>query len=226
MVLNTDSEPGVTAAPTGVSSPFHRPIVFYPGFDVMTQQEHWDIATRELIQRRLYDVPPIRFFTEHEARTLAALVDRVLPQDDRPPEERIPIVPWIDQRCFNHIVDGWRFEDMPPDEEAWRLGLEGINEVAGIRFGSPFVYLDGDQQDAILHTIGDGNPPGAAWERLPPRRFWLYIVLRQITSVYYAHPTSWNEIGFGGPAYPRGYFALSHGYPEPWEVREVRLDET
>ena len=32
---------------------------------------------------------------------------------------------------------------------------------------------------------------------------------------------AWDEIGFGGPAYPRGYLALNHGAPDPWEPREV-----
>ena len=50
----------------------------------------------------------------------------------------------------------------------------------------------------------------------------MYIALRQITGVYYAHPYAWDEIGFGGPAYPRGYFALNHGAPEPWEAARGR----
>jgi hypothetical protein len=29
--------------------------------------------------------------------------------------------------------------------------------------------------------------------------------------VCYAHPYAWDEIGFGGPAYPRGYGALNFG---------------
>ena len=35
---------------------------------------------------------------------------------------------------------------------------------------------------------------------------------------YYAHPWAWDEIGFGGPAYPRAYTRLERGEPEPWEV--------
>ena len=45
-------------------------------------------------------------------------------------------------------------------------------------------------------------------------------------SVYYAHPWAWDEIGFGGPAYPRGYMRLEGGMPEPWEVEEQRYDWT
>ena len=31
------------------------------------------------------------------------------------------------------------------------------------------------------------------------------------------HPWAWNEIGFGGPAYPRGYARLGPGQRESWE---------
>ncbi|HEX5415550.1 MAG TPA: gluconate 2-dehydrogenase subunit 3 family protein [Chloroflexota bacterium] len=204
----------------------HRPIVTYPGFDVMSQQERWDEATRELILRRVNEVPAIHFFDETEVRILSALAERVLPQNDRPPEQRIPIVPWIDQRCFNRVTDGWRFDNMPPDDEAWRLGLRGIDDVARLQFGRSFADLAEDDQGSVLRLVAQGDPPGEPWRSLPARRFWIYIVLRQLCAVYYAHPVAWDEIGFGGPAYPRGYVALNHGYPEPWEVREVRLDET
>jgi hypothetical protein len=42
--------------------------------------------------------------------------------------------------------------------------------------------------------------------------------------VYYAHPWAWDEIGYGGPAYPRGYMRLENGEPEPWEVEEHRYE--
>ncbi|HUX88404.1 MAG TPA: gluconate 2-dehydrogenase subunit 3 family protein [Chloroflexota bacterium] len=206
--------------------PIERPIVDYPGYHVLDQQENWDEATRRVVLDRVYQVPPIRFFDQHELETLQALADRILPQTDRSESERIPIAPWIDHRCYHHIIDGWRFDNMPPDHDAWRLGLHGIDEVSSRRYDRQFVALGPVEQDKVVRTIADGQPPGDTWQRLPARRFWVYIVLRQIVSVYYAHPTAWDEIGFGGPAYPRGYFALSHGYPEPWEVREVRPNET
>ena len=34
---------------------------------------------------------------------------------------------------------------------------------------------------------------------------------RAILSAFYSHPWAWNEIGFGGPAYPRGYARLGRG---------------
>ena len=29
-----------------------------------------------------------------------------------------------------------------------------------------------------------------------------------ILAAFYSHPWAWNEIGFGGPAYPQGYMRL------------------
>ncbi len=40
---------------------------------------------------------------------------------------------------------------------------------------------------------------------------------RYACEAFYAHPYAWDEIGFGGPAYPRGYLRLGRGSREPWE---------
>ncbi|MDQ3430688.1 MAG: gluconate 2-dehydrogenase subunit 3 family protein, partial [Actinomycetota bacterium] len=45
--------------------------------------------------------------------------------------------------------------------------------------------------------------------------------LRYACTAFYAHPWSWNEIGFGGPAYPRGYKNLGVNRREPWEVADA-----
>jgi hypothetical protein len=41
--------------------------------------------------------------------------------------------------------------------------------------------------------------------------------MRAVLSAFYSHPWAWNEIGFGGPAYPRGYARLAAGQRENWE---------
>jgi hypothetical protein len=38
---------------------------------------------------------------------------------------------------------------------------------------------------------------------------------------YYAHPTAWSEIGWGGPASPRGYVRLDFNERDPWEAAET-----
>jgi hypothetical protein len=194
----------------------------YPNFDVLSQRGHWDAATRMVVLDRVHNVPQIEYFDASEVRLLQAVCDRILPQDERAENQRIPIVPWIDERCRLRITDGVRYEDMPDDWVAWRLGLKGIDEASNARQNMAFADLDQRRQDSVLDEIRLGKPPGDTWRSLPARRFFYAVVVRQICGVYYAHPTAWNEIGFGGPAYPRGYLALNFGRPEPWEVDESR----
>jgi hypothetical protein len=196
----------------------------YPKADVLAQRGHWDDATRDVIMDRVHNIPDYDYFDEHRRATLLALCDRVIPQGHRPSHKRVPIAPRIDQRCKERIVSGFRFDDMPPDEVAWERGLDGLDQTARAVFGGDFAQVDPAQQDQVLKRINNGDPPGEIWQSMPPKRWWIYIALRQISGIYYAHPYAWNEIGFGGPAYPRGYFALNNGAPEPWEPREVGTD--
>lgn len=193
----------------------------YPDADIMAQRGHWDDATRQVVLDRVHNVPSFRHFEPRPRATLEALCARVIPQAHRPPDRRVPIAPWIDQRCAQRTIEGFRFDDMPPNPVAWDWGLDGLDQTARALFGDDFVALDAPRQDQVLQTIRQGNPPGEVWQRMPARRWWIYVALRQIVGVYYAHPYAWDEIGFGGPAYPRGYFALNHGAPEPWEPREI-----
>ncbi len=197
----------------------------YPGFHTLEQRGHWDEATRRVVMDRVYNVPPFRHFNPHQQAILQALCDRVIPQSFRPVERRIPIAPWIDQNCAQTVLEGYRFDDMPPNPVAWEWGLAGLDQTAQALFQHDFAELPGDQQDQVLQSIRAGDPPGEAWRKLPARKWWIFTALRQITGVYYAHPTAWDEIGFGGPAYPRGYFALNFGEPEPWEVEEQSQDQ-
>ncbi len=196
--------------------------VRYPGFDVMSQRGHWDAATRKVILDRVHNVPDFQFFTAAQVRTLQAVCDRVMPQDERPADQRIPIAPFIDRRCLEHVTSGTRYEGLPDDWDAWRLGLAGIDETSKALHGKPFAELSSHAQDDVLEQISRGSPPGETWQQMNARRFFFKTLVHQICGIYYAHPTAWDEIGFGGPAYPRGYFALNFGRPEPWEVNEAQ----
>jgi hypothetical protein len=198
---------------------------YYPGFHTLEQRRFWDARTREVILDRVHNVPPIRFFSEEEARLMEAVCRHILPQDDRDEAQRIPILPWIDKRLFDDSHDGYRFEDMPPDREAYRLGMQAIEEISRHLHGRGFLEIGDRAQDELLRTLHDGDPPAAAdiWARMPVERFWMLLVQDCVTE-YYSHPYAWDEIGFGGPAYPRAYMRLERGEPEPWEVEERRYD--
>lgn len=198
---------------------------YYPGFSTLGQKSFWDDATRTVVLRRVNEPPSLRFFSADEARLLRAVCDRIMPQDDRDEAHRIPLINGIDQRLFENRTDGYRYEKMPPDREAYRLGLQGIEAVAQQLREKPFGELGPLDQDRVLKSLHDGKPEGGqeVWNRLPVHRFWLLLV-QDVVEQYYAHPFAWDEIGFGGPAYPRAYMRLERGEPEPWEVKERRYE--
>ncbi|MBV9281563.1 MAG: gluconate 2-dehydrogenase subunit 3 family protein [Chloroflexi bacterium] len=196
---------------------------YYPGFSTLGQQAFWDEATRAAVLERVERVPPIRFFSPEELELATAVFDRIVPQDDRDADHRIPVVNYLDERLYSGRMDGYRYEDMPPDGEAYRLGLKGIDAIARQMHGRSFRELGPAEQDEVLWTLHQDRPPeGDIWgKRLPADRFWL-MLLSDAAEGYYSHPYAWDEVGFGGPAYPRGYFRLEKGQPEPWEVDERR----
>lgn len=198
---------------------------YYPGFSTLEQQDFWDEATRNVVLNRVNNIPPIRFFSTEEAVLMKAVCDRILPQDDRDEAHKIPIINFIDERLYTHRTNGYRYEDMPPDDEAHRLGLQAIDAIAQHMFNHPFLKLEPLEQDMVLQTIHDAKPPAAQeiWQKMSVHHYWALLV-QDVVDVYYAHPYAWDEIGFGGPSYPRGYMRLHGGKPEPWEVEERRYD--
>jgi hypothetical protein len=71
----------------------------------------------------------------------------------------------------------------------------------------------------VLQEIQDLH--NGSWHGFPADRLWS-LWTRYACTAFYSHPWAWDEIGFGGPAYPRGYKNLGLDRLEPFEVRDVR----
>jgi hypothetical protein len=184
----------------------------YPDYDVLANAEHWDPVTRELVLARVNEVPPVRFFNAKEAETARAFCAEVMAQDEEP---RVPVIEMVDAKLFARKLDGYRYADMPEDPETWRIVLRGLDAVAGGAFA------DSPRRHEIVEAFASGDLP----IELNVSRAWS-VVTRAILSEYYSHPWAWNEIGFGGPAYPRGYMRLSgrdpNERPEAFDMDPVR----
>ena len=199
---------------------------YYPGYSTLGQKAFWDRTTRDVVVNRVEHPPELKFFDEQRAIFWGTVFDHVIPQTDRLPERRIPIVPPLDKRLHEGRTDGYRFEGMPHDREVYsNVGIKAIDAEAHAQFGQSFSQLSFREQDLVLRAIHDGRPEGGKqfWEQMDVHRFWQLITTDAIDA-YYAHPWAWDEIGFGGPAYPRAYFRLERGEPEPWEVEEERYE--
>jgi hypothetical protein len=187
----------------------------YPHYDVLTQASHWDEVTRRVVLDRVENVPPIRFFGEDEAQTLEAFCDIVTAQDAEP---RIAVLSYIDEKLEGGVGDGWQHADLPADGEVWRIVARGLDEAAGGRFAA----ASEQERVDVVHRFSKAELSDGAWGELNVSRAW-GVVMRYVAQAFYSHPWAWNEIGFGGPAYPRGYAAFGSphlGEREPWEGEE------
>lgn len=187
----------------------------FPGYDVTSQSEHWDDATAAVILSRIQIDPIPSFFTPTEVTAARALCDQLLATEG---DERIPVVAMIGDRLTRNETDGWHHADMPEDRIAWRQSLAALDEEAQSRFGSTFAACRGDQRDVLLRDLQ--RLGSERWHGLPAAELW-GLWNRYVCSAFYSHPTAWNEIGFGGPAYPRGYKNRGVGRREPFEVADA-----
>jgi hypothetical protein len=185
----------------------------YPDWDVLSQASHWDEVTRKLVLERVENVPPFRFFDEREQRVLKAFCDTVTAQDGEP---RIPVLSYVDEKFHKGELDGYQFAGMPDDRDVWRIVARGLDESAAALGVGDFASGSPDVQRQIVGRFANGELSGGAWEELDVSTAWS-VVTRAIMSCFYSHPWAWNEIGFGGPAYPRGYAAIGPGGTEHWE---------
>jgi hypothetical protein len=190
----------------------------YPDYDVLANAGHWDETTRKLVLDRVENVPPFRFFDERERETVKALCDTVMAQDEEP---RIPVAAYIDEKLHDGGSDGYQYFDMPDDSDAWRLIVRGLDEEARVLGASSFGEAGEATRLDICRRFSEAKLTGGAWRELNVSRAWS-LAVRYVCEAFYAHPWSWNEIGFGGPAYPRGYsrFGSPHldsAERESWE---------
>jgi Gluconate 2-dehydrogenase subunit 3 len=192
----------------------------YPDYDVLEERDHWDEVTRRVVLARIEEVPPIRFFGAAEAHTLGAFCDCVTAQESEP---RIPLINFVDAKMFEGRLDGFQHAGMPDDREVWRM-MAAVLDAEAARHGGQGSFGDcpQDVQHEICTRFADGELDtgpldcSTAWS----------VMMRAVLSAFYSHPWAWNEIGFGGPAYPRGYsrFGSPHlpeSERESWEGREA-----
>jgi hypothetical protein len=176
----------------------------YPDYDVLANEANWDAATRAVVRARLGDPPPMRFFTASEQPTLRALCDVATGQDVEP---RVPVAEMVDEKLAAGRLDGFRYADMPKDPDTWRLMLRGLDESAARSGAESFAACNTEQQEAIFAAFAKASLHGGVWDELNVSRAFS-VCMRAILASFYSHPWAWNEIGYGGPAYPQGYMRM------------------
>jgi Gluconate 2-dehydrogenase subunit 3 len=190
----------------------------FPGFDVLSQAKHWDTVTAGLITARTGPPPEPRFFTDAERASAAALLHQLTGQCGEP--LGVPVVEMVDARLAAGETDGWHYADMPEDGQAWRDTLGYLDKDAHARCGTRFADASGRDQAVIIQAVQDG----LEWHGMSAPRVWS-LWTRYACTAFYSHPFAWSEMGFPGPAYPRGYKNAGVGRLESFEVADTRPAE-
>jgi Gluconate 2-dehydrogenase subunit 3 len=210
----------------------------YPGYNVLDKRDtpSWDDATRQVIDERLATPDVARFCSEAEWQTLSALCAAIVPQTGRHAHERgdggserspqagltVPLAAIVDEKLAANRGDGYRDARLPPLREAWRIGLAALDAESRARFRAAFGSIDEPSRISLIDQMQRGELSDPAWHRMPCALFFTERVLHDICGAYYSHPRAWNEIGFGGPANPRGYVRMFFDRRDPWEASEAR----
>jgi len=189
----------------------------FPGFDVLGQSRHWDPVTAGVVTARTGPPAPLKFFVGAERACASAVLNLLAGQVDEP---RIPVLEMVDARLAAGETDGWRYADLPEDGQAWRDTLAYLDGDADARCGTTFAAAPEKDQAALLQSVLDGGD----WHGLPAAHVWS-LWTRYACTALYAHPSAWDEIGFPGPAYPRGYKNTGVGRLESFEVPDARPAE-
>jgi gluconate 2-dehydrogenase subunit 3-like protein len=183
---------------------------------VLDEVHRWDDVTAGVVLGRLAPTTDLSFFTLTENGIVSPLMDLLLGQTEGP---RVPVVAMIDARLAAGETDGWHYDDMPPDAEAWRLTLAALDADARELTDRPFPALSPDRQAGLVQRVQDLAAAGKEWHDWPAERVWS-LWTRYGCAAFYSHPWAWNEMGFPGPAYPRGYKNIGVDARERFEVAD------
>lgn len=194
----------------------------YAGYDVLAKRNSpsWNEATRAVVDARLAIRATPHFFNPREWLTLLAICNRIVPQPESRPA--VPIAALVDHKMANDERDGYRLASMPKMQLAWQRGLAALDAVAMAQHDQHFAVLTVAQQDELLTQMQAGKLEGADWGGMPADKFFSERLAHDIFAAYYSHPVAWSEIGFGGPASPRGYARMYFNRRDPWEAVEAK----
>ncbi|USU19301.1 gluconate 2-dehydrogenase subunit 3 family protein [Paraburkholderia fungorum] len=193
----------------------------YPGYDVLNKRAtpSWDDATRAVVDERLATPREPQFFNAVQWLAVVHLCRCIVPQAEAEPV--VPLAALLDAKLTKNTGDGYRDARLPASRDAWRIGLAALDAESRSQFDLPFSSLEKPRQHALLEQMQRGDMHDVTWQDMPSKLFFSKRLLHDICSAYYSHPHAWSEIGFGGPANPRGYVRMYFDRRDPWEAAEA-----
>ncbi|MCQ6281984.1 gluconate 2-dehydrogenase subunit 3 family protein [Bacillus sp. EB600] len=193
--------------------------IHYPNFNVMDEEKQWDSHTRKIVSKRTETQSffPFQYLTKQESNTLFQLC-AVLLDDVR--ESIISfVVHHFDSTLTASIGESQRKVSVPKQSILLRDGLGLLDKACTQVYGSSFDVLQMETKKEIVSNLMQGNFTLQSGKINIPVKDFIQKVSSEATAAYYSHPAIWSEIGYAGPAYPRGYVRTELGLTDPWEAK-------
>ncbi|MCZ8513044.1 gluconate 2-dehydrogenase subunit 3 family protein [Paenibacillus filicis] len=189
----------------------------YPSFNVMNEKDEWDDHTQTIVTSRLKPSKSLHFLTPNEADMVKQISSLFV--NDRSPEVLDFVLGHIDQTMHQSPGESQRKEGVPQAQELIRAGLQAIEQGVQSQYSSSFADLDRAKQKQYLQHISESvAKPQEIWNGIPQEALFRKLLNLTVES-YCSHPKVWSEIGYAGPAYPRGYVRTQLGQLDPWEAQ-------
>lgn len=196
----------------------------YPGFNVLAEQLEWDETSRHTVVKRLQPAAP-KFLRPDELECVRAVAANLLYESR--PEVLDFVVSHVDKQLGSPLGEAQRKAELPPQDVLVRQGLAALNGAAESLEQKMFAHCTPQTQAHILQTLQKGKAPLPAQfadvnEKRKQKALFNKLLLLCVEA-FASHPTVWSEMGYPGPAYPRGYYRIERRRHDPWEAVAIPL---
>ena len=190
---------------------------YTPDFDVLRSKEEWDKETRDVVMSRTSTPPPALTLRQHEVDTLTAIAS-VLLGDNRTSILQF-VMDHFDKKMRSNIGESQRKRGIPPFPLLIHKGIDTFNELSVSVHGQEFSALDTQTRWNFISSLISNPVPFEIAELHIQSKDFLSSIHTEAVNAYFSHPIVWSEIGYAGPAYPRGYVRIERGLLDPWEAK-------
>lgn len=125
----------------------------------------------------------------------------------------------IDETLEDNVGESQRKADVPPARALIRNGTKALDQCALMKYQQHFYRIAEEHQHVMLLQLSEARMEiKEPWEQLPQKAYFQKLLAFTVEA-YFSHPKVWSEMGYGGPAYPRGYIRTGIGQLDPWEAK-------
>lgn len=193
----------------------NQPGSHYGDFDVMAERDHWDPHTRKIVASRL-EPQNWQVLTLPETVALHRICSLLL--DDTRDSVLTYVVHHFDDLLASDIGEAQRKKGTPKASLLIRHGLKALDHHCTRQHGSLFAALDAPVGHQVLDQMSQDQLSLETEGVQIPAKELFQKLLSTAVSACYSYPAIWSEIGYAGPAYPRGYVRSERGLTDPWEA--------